>query len=80
MQSSDPSVKAVPDKVALPSANVKDQPRTQSSPETGAAQVAVRNVSARSLAVINGGEQDDIPARYRLYVQRYFEHEDGKQK
>jgi hypothetical protein len=42
--------------------------------------MAVRDVSPRSMAAINGGEQDDVPARYRVYLQRYFEHEDEKKK
>jgi len=80
LKSTDPSVKAVPDRVALPSANINDQPRTRSSADTGASQMAVRDVSPRAMAAINGGEQNDIPARYRVYLQRYFEHDDAKKK
>jgi hypothetical protein len=32
------------------------------------------------LAVVNGAEQENIPARYRLYVQRYFEHTENAQQ
>jgi len=28
------------------------------------------------VAAIKGAEQENIPVRYRLYVQRYFEHAD----
>jgi len=40
----------------------------------------VRDLSPQQDAVTNGAEQENIPARYRFYVQRYFEHADnGKQ-
>ena len=58
----------------------KDQARTRSGTDTGASQMAVRDVSPRAMAAINGGEQNDIPARYHIYLQRYFEHDDGKKK
>ena len=45
--------------------------------ETGTAQLALRDASPQAEAVINGAEQENIPARYRLYVQRYFEHADS---
>jgi hypothetical protein len=67
-------VNAVPDRVALESSGFKEQTRMRVDTETGAAQMAVRDSSAQSQAVINGAEQENIPARYRLYVQRYFEH------
>jgi hypothetical protein len=47
------------------------------SPETGTAELPVRDVSPQAVAVINGAEQENIPARYRPYVQHYFEHEDN---
>jgi hypothetical protein len=48
--------------------------------ETGTAQLGVRDISPQQDAVINGAEQENIPARYRFYVQRYFEHSNaGKQ-
>jgi hypothetical protein len=72
-------VNAVPDRVALESSGFKDQTRMRVDTETGAAQLALRDSSSQSEAVINGAEQENIPARYRLYVQRYFEHaENGK--
>jgi len=69
-------VNAVPDRVALESSGFKEQTRMRVDTETGAAQLALRDVSPRSEAVINGAEQENIPPRYRLYVQRYFEHAD----
>ncbi len=73
-------VKAVPERVALEASGYKDRIRMRVDPGTGAARLAVRDVSPQAEAVINGAEQENIPARYRLYVQRYFEHVDnGKQ-
>lgn len=73
-------VNAVPDRVALEASGFKEQTRMKVATETGAAHLAVGNVSPRQDAVTNGAEQENIPARYRFYVQRYFEHaDDGKQ-
>jgi len=72
-------VNAVPDRVALEASGFKEQTRMKVATETGTAQLAVRDLSPRQDAVINGAEQENIPARYRFYVQRYFEHaDDGK--
>jgi predicted phage-related endonuclease len=49
-------------------------------PGTGTARMAVRDVAPQSIVVTNGTEQENIPARYRLYVQHYFEHADSNQK
>ena len=47
--------------------------------EAGTAQMPTHDVSPQANAVVNGAEQENIPARYRMYVQRYFEHvEDGQ--
>ncbi len=69
-------VNAVPDRVALESSGFKEQTRMRIDTETGAAQMALREGSTQTQAVINGAEQENIPPRYRLYVQRYFEHAD----
>jgi hypothetical protein len=69
-------VNAVPDRVALEASGFKEQTRMKVATETGTAQLAVRDVSPRQDAVTNGAEQENIPARYRFYVQRYFEHAD----
>lgn len=65
---------AVPDRVALEASGFKEQTRMNVQTETGTAQLASRNQSPQGDAVVNGAEQETIPARYRLYVQRYFEH------
>jgi len=70
-------VNAVPDRVALEASGYKEQTRMKVATETGTAQVAVRDASPQQDAVINGAEQENIPARYRFYVQRYFEHADN---
>ncbi len=70
-------VNAVPDRVALEASGFKEQTRMKVATETGTAQLAVRDVSPRQDAAINGAEQENIPARYRFYVQRYFEHADN---
>ncbi len=73
-------VNAVPDRIALESTGFKEQTRMRVSPGTGAARLPVRDVSPQALAVTNGAEQENIPARYRLYVQHYFEHPVNGQK
>ena len=70
-------VNAVPDRVALEASGFKEQTRMKVATETGTAQLAVRDLSPQKDAVINGAEQENIPARYRFYVQRYFEHADN---
>ena len=73
-------VNAVPDRVALESNGFKEQTRVRMDGGTGTARLPVRDVSPQAVAVTNGAEQENIPARYRLYVQHYFEHPDSGQK
>ena len=70
-------VNAVPDRVALEASGFKEQTRMKLPTETGTAQLADRGLSPQQDAVTNGAEQENIPARYRFYVQRYFEHADN---
>ncbi|HET6142061.1 MAG TPA: hypothetical protein VFE02_01035 [Candidatus Acidoferrales bacterium] len=65
---------AVPDRVALESSGFKEQTRMKVATETGTAQMPIRDQGTQQDAVTNGSEQENIPARYRFYVQRYFEH------
>jgi hypothetical protein len=74
------SVKSIPDRVPLQANNLKDQPRMDVSAEAGTAKIATGNSSPRTTAVVNGQEQESIPARYRSYVQRYFQHPDSEKK
>jgi hypothetical protein len=71
------AINAVPDRVALEASGFKEKTRMKVATETGTAQLPVRDVSPQQDAVINGAEQENIPARYRIYVQRYFEHVDN---
>jgi hypothetical protein len=70
-------VNAVPDRVALESSGFKEQTRMKVATETGSAQLAEHDQAPQQDAVTNGSEQENIPARYRFYVQRYFEHADN---
>lgn len=70
-------VNAVPDRVALESSGFKEQTRMKVGTETGTAQLPVHDQPSQQDAVTNGAEQENIPARYRFYVQRYFEHADS---
>jgi hypothetical protein len=73
-------VNAVPDRVVLESTGFKEQTRMRVDAGTGTARLPVRDVSPQTAAVTNGAEQENIPARYRLYVQHYFEHAENGQK
>jgi hypothetical protein len=73
-------VNAVPDRVALESTGFKEQMRMRIDAGTGTARLPVREISPQTAAVTNGAEQENIPARYRLYVQHYFEHAENGQK
>lgn len=70
-------INAVPERVALEASGFKEQTRMNVPAETGTAQLASRDQSTQGDAIVNGAEQETIPARYRLYVQRYFEHADN---
>jgi len=74
------SVNAVPDRVALESNGFKEQTRMRMDSGAGVARLPVRDVSPQAVAVTNGAEQENIPARYRWYVQHYFEHPENGQK
>jgi hypothetical protein len=74
------TVNAVPDRVALESNGFKEQTRMRIDNGTGTARLPVRDTLPQAFAVTNGAEQENIPARYRLYVQHYFEHAENGQK
>ncbi len=73
-------VNAVPDRVALESNGFKEKTRMHIDNGTGTARLLLRDLSPQAVAVTNGAEQENIPARYRLYVQHYFEHAENGQK
>jgi hypothetical protein len=69
----------VPDRVDLDSNNFRQQGRIRTTAAPGEAQVPMRDIKPQPTAAIKGAEQENIPERYRLYVQRYFERTDSKQ-
>lgn len=68
----------VPDRVDLESSNFRQQGRIRTTAAPGEAQVPLRDIKPQPTAAIKGAEQENIPERYRLYVQRYFERTDTK--
>ncbi len=68
-------VKAVPERVALESKELKEQPKIKATAGVGSAQIVTTNITPQAAAAVNGAEQPDIPARYRSYVQQYFVHQ-----
>jgi hypothetical protein len=67
-------VTPVVERVRLETKKFKDQKRMPIEPETGSSDLASGSVLMQRTATINGAEQENIPERYRSYVQRYFEH------
>jgi hypothetical protein len=64
------------DRVNLEANDFKQQGRTRTTSAAGTAQLPLRDIKPQPVAAIKGSEQENIPVRYRLYVQRYFEHSD----
>lgn len=71
-------VTPVVERVPLEAKNFKGQKRMPVEPETGSAELASGNAASQRTATMNGAEKEDIPERYRSYVQRYFEHQKGQ--
>ena len=71
------AAKMVRDRVDLEANDFRQEGRLRTSAGPGVAQMPLREINPQPLAAIKGAEQENIPARYRLYVQRYFEREDG---
>jgi hypothetical protein len=66
----------VADRVDLEANNFRQQGRIRTTSAAGSAQLPLRDIKPQPVAAIKGAEQENIPVRYRLYVQRYFEHAD----
>lgn len=64
----------VADRVDLESNNFRQQGRIRTTSAVGMAQLPLQDIKPQPTAAIKGAEQENIPVRYRLYVQRYFEH------
>ena len=71
-----PPSNMVPDRVDLEANNFRQQGRIRTTSAAGTAQLPLRDIKPQPVAAIKGAEQENIPVRYRLYVQRYFEHTD----
>ncbi|MGH9690212.1 MAG: hypothetical protein ACRD4C_03795 [Candidatus Acidiferrales bacterium] len=63
------------DRVDLDATDFRQLGHLRASAGPGTALVPLRDVQPQSVATIKGAEQENIPVRYRLYVQRYFERE-----
>jgi hypothetical protein len=74
VKTSRPVVTPVVERVELEAKIFKDQRRMPVEPETGSSELGSGNVSVRKTAPTGGAQQQNIPDRYRSYVQRYFEH------
>ena len=66
----------VADRVDLEANNFRQQGRIRTTSAVGMAQLPLQDIKPQPVAAIKGAEQESIPVRYRLYVQRYFEHTD----
>ncbi len=62
------------DRVPLESTDFSGQARVRTRVGPGTAQVPLTDRVADSLAATDGAEQENIPQRYRMYVQKYFDH------
>jgi hypothetical protein len=71
-----PPSNTVADRVDLEANNFRQQGRIRTTSAAGTAQLPLRDIKPQPVAAIKGPEQENIPVRYRLYVQRYFEHAD----
>jgi hypothetical protein len=67
---------SVTDRVDLEANNFRQQGRIRTTSAVGMAQLPLQDIKPQPVAAIKGAEQESIPVRYRLYVQRYFEHTD----
>jgi hypothetical protein len=63
----------VPERVQLDASDYRVQTRPREMVGPGNAEVPLTNASALGSATTNGAEQENIPLRYRQYVQRYFD-------
>jgi hypothetical protein len=64
------------DRVNLEANDFRQQGHVRTTSAAGTAQLPLRDIKPAPVAAIKGSEQENIPVRYRLYVQRYFEHSD----
>lgn len=65
------------EQVTLQNNGSNDNLRVRISAEVGTAKVPLGSAAPHGVAAIKGAEQENIPARYRIYIQRYFDHSDA---
>ena len=63
----------VPERVPIDATDFRVQTRSRAMPGPGSAEVPMTNASLTGAATTNGAAQENIPMRYRQYVQRYFD-------
>jgi hypothetical protein len=63
----------VPERVPLDASDFRVQTHPRAMPGPGGAEVPITNATLTGTATTNGAEQQNIPMRYRQYVQRYFD-------
>jgi hypothetical protein len=63
----------VPERVPLDASDFRVQTHPRAMPGPGSAEVPITNATLTGTATTNGAEQQNIPMRYRQYVQRYFD-------
>jgi hypothetical protein len=64
------------DRVNLQANDFREQGHVRTTSAAGTAQLPLRDIKPQPVAAIKGAEQENIPVRYRLYVQHYFERTD----
>jgi len=73
-QAATPKASLVTERVPLDASDYRLQTHARAMAGPGTAQVKTQNLSATGHATTNGAEQEDIPLKYRQYVQKYFDH------
>ncbi len=63
----------VPERVPLDATDFRVQTHPRAMPGPGTSEVPMTNASLTGAATTNGAAQENIPMRYRQYVQRYFD-------
>jgi hypothetical protein len=63
----------IPERVPLDATDFRVQTHPRAMPGPGSSEVPLTHASLTGTASTNGAEQENIPMRYRQYVQRYFD-------
>lgn len=62
-----------PDRIALQTQPFTGEAQVRARPGEGQVRTPTRDVPLPSAASVTGAEQENVPLRYRLYLQRYFD-------